>query len=190
MHMPEEHSDEILFEQLRKDNQGAFRMLYNRYWDKLLQVAYAKLKIQEEAEEVIQEVFLSVWANRHKTTLKYSFRTYISAALKYSIYSKIASRLKYQNVEIGADMENRLMDHSTEQYLAFSEAIIQIETLVAQLPAKCQMVFRLSRDQGLTTREISTELDISEKTVEGHITKAVKYIKGNLNGFTSFLYFF
>jgi len=190
MHVPEEHSDEILFEQLRKDNQGAFKILYNRYWDKLLQVACTKLKVQEESEEVVQEVFLSIWSNRHKTVLNYSFRTYISAALKYSIYAKIATRSKHENVEIGEEVENQLIDHSTEQHLAFSEIIIQIETLVAQLPEKCQMVFRLSREQGLSTKEISSALDISEKTVEGHITKAVKHIKGNLNGFTSFLYFF
>ena len=190
MHVPVEHSDEILFEQLKKDNQGAFKVLYNRYWDKLLQVAYTKLKVQEESEEVVQEVFLSVWSNRHKTTLKYTFKTYISAALKYSIYFRIVSKSKYKNVEIGEEIENELIDHGTEHYLAFREAVIQIEALVSQLPEKCQMVFRLSRDQGMSAKEISSEMNISKKTVEGHITKAVKHIRGNLNGFAFFLYFF
>lgn len=190
MYLPEEYSDEILFERLKNDDQQAFKLLYDRYWDVLLQVALTKLKSQEEAEEALQEVFLSIWINRNKTTLKYLFKTYISAALKYTIYSKIANSSKYQNVEIGENVVNLLVDHSTEHYLAFNEAIIQIETLVTQLPERCQMVFRLSRDHGLSNKEISTTLNIAEKTVEGHITKAVRHLKDNLNGFAFFFFFF
>jgi len=190
MHVLEGHSDEVLFNLVKEDGEGAFETLYNRYWDKLLEVAYVKLKSQEEAEEAVQEVFISIWSNRHKTELKYTFRTYISAALKYTIYKYMASKAKYQKVALGADLENSLQDHSTENWLAFTDVLLLIETVVAQLPDKCRIIYRMSREEGLSTKQISSALTISEKTVEGHITKALKHIRENLNNSSIFSIFF
>ncbi len=184
------HSDEVLFNLVKEDREGAFKTLYNRYWEKLLEVAYLKLRSQQEAEEAVQEVFISIWTNRHKIDLKYTFRTYISAALKYTIYRHVASKTKYQNVELGNDLENSLQDHSTENWLAFTDALLHLETVVAQLPNKCRIIYRMSREDGLSTRQISSVLAISEKTVEGHITKALKHIRENLNDLSIFFIFF
>lgn len=187
MHLLSEESDEVLFELLKNDSEPAFTILYNRYWDKLLEIAFIKLQSQEDAEEIVQQLFLQIWNTRQQTTLKYTFRTYISAALKYSVYGKLAERKKRNAVSLEDESFDSLADHSTQDWLDFAQIRLEIETLVAQLPEKCQMVYRLSREEGFSSKEISKSMDISEKTVEGHLTKALKFIKGNLSMLFSLL---
>ena len=172
--------DEVLFDLLKVNNEKAFTILYNRYWDKLLEVAYNKLKLQADAEEVLQQLFVQIWNSRHHIFLRYTFRTYISAALKYAIYHKIAERKKRQFVFFEEEVNADFADNSTQYMLDFSQVREEIETLVAQLPEKCQMVYRLSRENEMTAKGIAEKMGISEKTVQGHLTKALKYIKSNL----------
>lgn len=180
MRVLNEEPDEALFDLLKENSEKAFTVLYNRYWDKLLQVAFFKLQSQEDAEEVVQQVFLQLWNSRQQTILKYTFKTYISAALKYTIYAKVAERKKRSAVSFDDSISTEFADYSTQHWLDFSQIRAEIESLVAQLPDKCQIVYRLSREKGLSAYQISKNLDISEKTVEGHLTKALKFIKGNL----------
>ena len=174
-----EESDEVLFELLKKDSERAFSVLYNRYWDKLLEQAFFKLQSQHDAEEVVQQSFIQIWNGRAQITIKYTFRTYISAVLKYAVYAKFAERKKNHSVSIDEEFV-QIVDNSTQQWLEFSQIRIEIENLVSQLPEKCQMVYRMSRDQGMNVNEISDTLNISQKTIEGHLTKAIKFIKSNL----------
>ncbi|EDM38636.1 putative RNA polymerase ECF-type sigma factor [Pedobacter sp. BAL39] len=183
-----DESDEQLVNLLKQDSERAFTVLYNRYWDRLLQVAYYKLGSQEEAEEVLQQVFLELWEHRLDRQLRYSFATYISSILKYTIYNRLAERRKRNAVPIEGEMYHNLADHSTQNWLDFSEIRGEIETLVVQLPEKCQMVYRLSREEWMTAQEISENMQINKKTVEGHLTKALKFIKENLS-MLSFLLF-
>ncbi|WP_421940484.1 RNA polymerase sigma factor [Pedobacter sp.] len=176
-----EESDEVLFDLLKEDSERAFSVLYNRYWEKLLEIAYIKLQSQEDAEEAVQQVFMRIWNSRHQTFLKYTFRTYISAALKYTIYANYAQRKKRKAISFEDELSHSLADNSTQHWLDFAQIRVEIENLVVQLPEKCQMVYRLSREEGLSVKEISANMDISEKTVEGHLTKALKHIKGNLS---------
>jgi RNA polymerase sigma-70 factor (family 1) len=181
MSLLRDETDELLFDLLKDSNESAFTILYNRYWDRLLEVAFVKLQSQEDAEEAVQQVFIQIWNSRKQTVIKYSFRTYISAALKYTIYAKFAERKKRNAVQFQDSVIETLADDSTRNWLQFSQVRAEIEILVAQLPEKCKMVYRLSREEGLTTKEISKSMSISEKTVEGHITKALKHIKSNLS---------
>ncbi|WP_442591747.1 RNA polymerase sigma-70 factor [Pedobacter sp. AW31-3R] len=185
-----EEPDEVLFSLLKQNSDKAFAVLFHRYWDKMLEISLQKLHSQDDAEEVLQDVFLSIWNTRHQTILKYTFRTYLSASLKYRIYAKFAERAKHQATAIDGIMADTLPDNATQNWLDFDEIRKEIETLVAQLPEKCRMVFELSRNEGMTTKEIASKMEISEKTVEGHITKALKHLKNNLNlGIFSLLLF-
>lgn len=184
-----DETDEELLNLLKKDNERAFTILYNRYWDRLLQVAYFKLGSQEESEEVVQQVFLALWEKRSGVHLRFTFATYISSVLKYTVYSKLADRKKRNIIPIEDDLSGSLADYSTQNWLDFSEIRDEIETLVAQLPEKCQMVYRLSREKWMTPQEISENMQINKKTVEGHLTKALKYIKEHLSMLISLLFF-
>lgn len=176
-----EATDEDLFFWLKDSDERAFNHLFERYWDRLLETAFYKLDSQIEAEEVVQQIFLDIWRNRKVTQLKYSFRTYISAALRYSIYAAIAQRKKHNQVSVDLFETDSFIDDSTREWLTFKDVRDKLEVLISQLPEKCELVFRMSREEGKSVKEIAKELDISTKTVEAHITKALKVIKSGIN---------
>jgi RNA polymerase sigma factor (sigma-70 family) len=116
--------------------------------------------------------------------LQYGFHTYIAAILKYEILRVLADRKKKRlQGQAGSrdlslpDSFETLPDHSTEQRLDFLDLQRQLEASVSQLPEKCQLVFRLSREKGLSEKEIAENLQVSPKTVQNHIHRALQILK-------------
>lgn len=175
-------SDEELVVMVTENSNEAFRILYNRYWNRMLIKAYSVLQSYDLAEEVVQDAFINLWRRRHSLQLKYSFHTYIASVVKYEVMARLAQRKK-QPVYLDDITVAPTQDHSTQQWLDFDELKGQIEMTIHTLPDKCQLVFRLSREQGLSTKQISDTLDISHKTVEAHISKALKTLRISLSSF-------
>lgn len=185
------YTDEQLIKYLSDDDAAAFTALYNRYWEKLLAKALFLLGEKEDAEEAIHDLFVSLWKRRHHIELRYSFATYISASLRYAIYSLMAKKkqksdrmLYLEEAAVVQLVECR--DNSALQSLEFEEVQDKIERSISALPEKCQLVFRLSREEGLSEKEIARHLSISAKTVQNHMTTALKKLRGSL-GLTLFL---
>jgi len=180
-HVP--YTDEELIQRISRDDEQAFRLLYERYWDKLLVHAYLKLGSNGEAEEIVQDAFIGLWRRRAFLQLKHSFYTYISAVVKYEILRRLASRKARADFEKSAAHLYREEDDSTLQWLNYEDLREQIELTIRSLPEKCRLVFRLSREEGLTERQIADSLQISPKTVEAHKTKALKTLRSTLAQF-------
>lgn len=180
------HTDEELVGQLKQDNEAAFRELYNRYWERLMAFARLQLGNAEDAEELLQDIFVQLWNRRDTLALKYSFHTYISAAVKYSIFRKLAERSKKRMVELSPDYEQA--DTSTQAWLDFRELREQLEAEVSLLPERMQLVFRLSREQGLDRQALARTLDITPKTVENQIHLALKKLRSSLQFLFSLLF--
>ncbi|PSL47828.1 RNA polymerase sigma-70 factor (ECF subfamily) [Chitinophaga niastensis] len=180
----EQLTDDELVHLLIQDNEPAFRQLYTRYWKKLLIKAYTQLQSHADAEELVQDVFVSIWHRRHTIQLKYSFHTYISAITRYKIYERIAANNKAPHIETAEHC--MVVDNTTQQWLDFSALKSHIEDAVGTLPEKCQLVFRLSREQGLTEKQIAQTLGISHKTVESHMRKALRVLRGAVGHFRIF----
>ncbi len=172
------HSDEELLSLVRAGDERAFDILYKRYWKKLLLQALVRLGSTQSAEEVVQTVFINLWRRRRSTELKYSFRTYITAALKYEILRELAQRKERARKEAGHLYV--VEDNSTAEWLSYEQLRNSIESEINLLPEKCRLVFRLSREQGLTEREIAQSLSISPKTVQAHMGKALKQLRSSL----------
>jgi RNA polymerase sigma-70 factor (family 1) len=173
-------SDEELVALIAENNNRAFRALYDRYWDRMLIRAYTLLQSHDLAEEVVQDAFISFWKRRHTITLKYSFHTYIASVVKYEVMTKLAARAKQPAYMEDITFANPA-DHSTQQWLDFDELKARYENTMHSLPDKCRLVFKLSREEGLTAKQISDTLNISHKTVEAHITKAIKVLRVSLS---------
>lgn len=168
----------------------AFEELYNRYWKKLLFLAEAKLNSQAEAEEVLQNVFLSLWMRRDSLELSHSFHTYISSAVKYQVFAQLGKR-KNEKVFVPATEElSQQSANTTEDWLDFEESRSRIDALIQLLPEKTRQVFMLSRHNGCSQKEISEQLNISIKTVETHMTKALKILRSSFNFLLSFVVYF
>lgn len=158
-------------EALRGGDASAFTGIYRRYWQKLYAIAYHRLGTRQAAEDVVHEVFASLWKNRERSEIR-SLYAYLAAATRYTIIRETARRgHKTQPVpEEAADAP--VID------LLFLERMIAEE--VNQLPDKCRLVYRYSRETGLTNREIAREMGISEKAVEKHISRALSHLRLHL----------
>ncbi|WP_256005676.1 RNA polymerase sigma-70 factor [Pedobacter deserti] len=177
------YTDLELVALLKQGDASAMTELYERYWDKLLAVALNRLEHLEEAEECVQDVFLKLWKLRDKLELKYTLATYLAAAVRYRVYDLLAGQYYKQKHATGelTEAESGLSDElSADAQLLEKELLEQIEASVRQLPEKCRIVYRMSREQGLTNKQIAEELNISEKAVEAHMSRAFKGIRNNL----------
>ncbi len=177
-------SDTELLQLLKEGNERAMTAIFNRYWDRLLAVAMNRLNHQlEEAEECVQDVFVRLWRIRERLDLQYSLYTYLSAAIRYRAYDMLDQQHRRQlPIESFPEgFEQGSEEYAADARLLEKELLDKIEASISQLPTKCQIVYRKSRQEGLSNAEIARQLDIAEKTVEAHLTKAAKDIEDNLN---------
>jgi len=176
-------SDIELLNLLREDDRMAFDQIYSRYWKKLLHFAVQKTGDFMEAENLVQDVFVSLWHRRNAIELRGSLSAYLTVSVKYRIINwldrKRSIRLYGENNELIFDP----LDHSTQEHLELSQLKEHLEILVNELPAQAQLIFRLSHHQGLSHREIADELEISEKAVNAHLVRTRKNLRLRLGSF-------
>ncbi|SDF64230.1 RNA polymerase sigma factor [Mucilaginibacter sp. P25] len=174
------HTDEQLLQLMACDNRDAFTELYNRYWDKTFAVAYHRLDDEHEAEEVVQEVFLSIWQRRASLKLTHTMATYLSVAIKYKVITHLDRQYRKQQHLDELAFTSHETDDSTIQWLEEKELRQRLNHSISLLPEKCRIVFLLSRDENKTYAEIAAELGISQKTVEAHMSKALSSLRQSL----------
>ena len=179
------HTDEQLAELLCAADQAAFTELYSRYWERMVAIAFTKLQSVTDAKEVVQEVFFDLWKRREQLEIRQTFGAWISGAVKYKILTFLARSQRRTDQE--RSLPEQPYHNNTEEYQSYQDLRAQLQASVAALPEKCRLVFRLSREQGLSLREIAAQLDISQKTAEAHLTKALKTLRSQLQQFSCFL---
>lgn len=170
-------SDAELALLLKQADKAAYTEIYNRYWKKMLLVAWNHCKDKAQSEDIVHEVFISLW-NRRSEVLIENIPAFLTTAIKFNIfkyYQKIQHRkqLALQNYEFKESSydEDKLDALFLKEY---------INGIVEQLPEKCRLTFKYSREEGLSNAEIAKKMDISEKGVEANLTRALKTIKGSL----------
>ena len=170
-------SDAELALLLKQADKAAYTEIYNRYWKKMLLVAWNHCKDKAQSEDIVHEVFISLW-NRRSEVLIENIPAFLTTAIKFNIfkyYQKIQHRkqLALQNYEFKESSydEDKLDALFLKEY---------INGIVEQLPEKCRLTFKYSREEGLSNAEIAEKMDISEKGVEANLTRALKTIKGSL----------
>ncbi|MBE8721846.1 RNA polymerase sigma-70 factor [Sphingobacterium pedocola] len=176
------HTDVELLSLLIQSDAVAFTEIYNRYWKKLFVLAANRMHNLEDAEEVVQDIFTSLWNRRDKVEITSELSSYLAVSVKYRV---IRTLNRYYNMQkyVDAALTDHAIDDSTQQYLAFDELRTELGKYVQQLPEKCKLVFQLSREEGYSQKQISEELGISEKTVEAHLGKAFKTLRSKLTNF-------
>lgn len=170
-------SDLKLVQLLRKDDHDAFEKLFERYAQKLFVFSLAYLKESYLAEEIVQEVFLKVWTNRHSLKTETSIQSYLFTIAFNSIrksFNKKAKENLYKSELIDQlDEELDRVDFENNYQLAFKKLGIFIN----EMPEKRKQIFVRRKQIGEPVRQIAKELGVSVKTVENQITEAMKYLK-------------
>ncbi len=183
---------EGIIHRLKQDDKTAVDDLFAFYYPRLYQFSKSILKMEGEIEDVLQEVFLKIWLNRHKIQHTETFNAYIYTITKHEVLNLIRSKLKDHNFREQLYLYAVAEEYQFQSKLEFEEIKSGIDRIVSNLPEKRQQIFILSRTNGLSNKEIAQQLGISEKTVEDHITHAIRKIKSSLKemGILSLLYFY
>jgi RNA polymerase sigma factor (sigma-70 family) len=164
--------DEILVKFLRIDDALAFEELYRRHWQKLFYIVLHKTRNKIVSEDIVQTVFTDLWEKRNLRTIQ-NISAYLSAAVKFQIISFSNSTVdkKINNQHVG---ELEAVDENTADLSLLTREISEaIEQAINKLPHKSQAIFRLSRNDHRTNKEICTIMNLSEKAVEYHITQSL-----------------
>ncbi|WP_258861912.1 RNA polymerase sigma-70 factor [Sphingobacterium spiritivorum] len=175
------YTDSDLITALSEGKDAAFTEIYRRYWKRLFYIAAKKLHDHGEAEEIVQQIFVSLWNRREQLEINTTLHAYLAVSVKYRIIKVLDKH--YHQQKYAESMTSRLVDDSTQEWLAFLDLKDILEKSISDLPEKCQLVFRMSREEHMSQKEIAEALDISEKTVEAHLGKAIKTLKQKLSRF-------
>lgn len=187
-------SDDELVVLLKESNEHAFKELYLRYWKQVYQSAYKKIYHKEFAEELTQNLFVDLWRRRESLSI-HSLSAYLFGSLKFSIINHYKSLMVQQNyLSYVEESGNHSMVNNTDYLLMLNELSDALARGIALLPKKTAEVFRMSRIEHQSVKDISKKLNISEKAVEYHITQSLKsirlYLKEYLAVMAAFLIFF
>jgi RNA polymerase sigma-70 factor (family 1) len=171
-------SDMQLIDMLKAGDESALTAIYKRYWQQLFLSACHVLKDKQACEDVIQELFIKLWNSRNNVEIAVSLKAYLHASIRYEVYRQI--RAGVATTDVFDALADRLPSPANYENLEYKELVLQVNSVVNTLPEKCREVYRLSREEYLTHKQIASRLNISTKTVENHLTKALKQLRTSL----------
>lgn len=169
---------------LLRIDKDSFLHLYERYWKKLYHLAYKYLGDVYKAEGLVQEVFTSIWQRKDQIALHpETIENYLVRAVRFRISRSFSDEVRKSKRSNELSIRQPRAGNSTEQQILYSFLKEEIDKLVNDLPDRCKTVYKLSRNEGLNNKEIALDLQISEKTVENQLTKALKFLRKGLSQF-------
>ncbi|GGF38996.1 RNA polymerase sigma-70 factor [Echinicola rosea] len=171
---------------LHQDGNKAFELLFKLYFDKLLHLAKYYLNSTEDAEEIVQDVFIKLWERRKKITElnnSYLFTMTKNACLDYLKHQAVVLKKSKELFDSQLADPLRFIQNETASYILEKELDQKIQESIAALPTKQREVFIKSRVNGKKNLEIAQELQISKRTVDTHITLALKAMRIQLKEF-------
>jgi RNA polymerase sigma-70 factor (family 1) len=170
------YTDDELLQLLGKGDEPAFTEIYNRYWEKLLVIGYYYLHNRQAAEDLVQEVLLSLWRRRTEATI-HSLNAWLATAVKFGVFKAIVRDKKKR--EVAKDLSRVQAYNETEEKLEAKMVQECLHGLVESLPEKTRLVFAY-REEEIKLTEIGRKTDLSPKAVEYHITKALRALREGL----------
>lgn len=172
----------ILLRRISKNDETAFRGLFDIYYQRLFHLAFYFLKSKELSEEAVSDVFFLIWKRRDTLTDVDNIEKYLYTSVKNQAlhYIRRTSPIEAETLDLYI-MEPFPDENDPEKRLLNQEYQALIQKAINNLPEKCREVFRLVLSDRLKHKEIAQLLDISEKTVEAHITSAYKRIARYVN---------
>tara|TARA_B110000208_G_scaffold2977_1_gene3995 strand:+ start:2419 stop:3018 length:600 start_codon:yes stop_codon:yes gene_type:complete len=171
------HSEKLLVKQFMQGNEKAFSTLFNTYRDDVYAYSVSMLKTPILVEGIVQDVFLNIWEQKDRLNPNLSFKSYvftITRNLTFNLISKVANNRK---------LKEEVFYTSQKAYSPIEDKIAEAEyeiiknKAIEQLPPKRRIIFKMSRNKGMSYKEISSELNISVSTVKGQTSKALATIR-------------
>jgi len=156
--------------------------IYRTYWEDVFDIALKKTGDEAVAQDITQEIFISLWENRAAINLSGSLGAYLHGAVKYKVINYFRSgSVKEQHHTALITLMDEQHAAAADDQLILKELHLEVDAAIALLPEKMQLVFSMSRKQEKSIKEIASELDISVQTVKNQISAALKLLKKSLS---------
>lgn len=182
--------DYLLVKQLSNGNERAFEKLYQKYRNDIYAFSFSLLKSEFNAEEILQDVYLNVWQNKHKLNPNLSFKSFIFTCAKNACLNLLKRAVYEQTMKdaifykINTTSSTNILDR-----IINDEYEILRKKAIKKLPPKRKIIFKMSREEGKSYEDISKELNISISTVKNQMSKALEFIKNFLQVNTDLTFF-
>ncbi|MDR6783421.1 RNA polymerase sigma-70 factor (family 1) [Pedobacter africanus] len=181
------YTDQELLSLLKEEDHIAFNEVHHRYYTELIRYAYHIVDDKEVCSDLVQDVLVWFWEHRQQHQMR-SIKGYLIMAVKYQVANYIRKgKVRANYVLSAASVETHTLN---EESLELKELKVVIDTLIQQLPDKCGEIFRLSREEQLSNKEIAVKLGISEVTVAVQIKRALDKLRGSLGKMYFWISFF
>jgi len=178
-------ADATLIALMSKGDNFAFTELYNRYWEQVLFYAAQKTEDMMEAENIVQDVFVSLWRRRTQLEINSEFKHYLIVSVKYGVIKFLNRQRTKRQAEEHSTSNYDVLDDSTQQYLDFEELRDQLEEMIARLPEKIALIYRMNKEEGMSHRDIAQTMGMSEKAINSHLVRTKKILRAGLDTFLS-----
>jgi len=182
--MYQRFTDEQLVDLLQQGKDRAFEEIYTRYWYRLFGIAFQETGTREEAEELVQDVFENLWHKREDSCIRH-LKAYLVVSMKHRITNYIKSCITQRKYQEYLILNEIRQSYGTEEIVRFDDLSRAVDEVMKKMPEKTCEVFRLSRFENRSVKDIAEQLSLSEKGVEYHITQSLKVLKDQLRVYNS-----
>ncbi len=178
MHSLTAHSDTDLLNRLRDGDRSAFDLLYDRHWDRVYNQAFKKLHNPDAAKDITQEVFIHIWTHRDGNHID-NLEAWLFTAVRNNVFRELKKEVKFIPIP-DLLVELRSYYNEADADALQKELMAAYDRLVNAMPPAQQTIYKMRFHEDLSTEEIAEQLNISRKTVQNQLTRAVSVLKTSL----------
>lgn len=186
------HTEKELIEKLKNGDSFAFEVLFYKYRNKVKGFAKSMLHSQIDPEEIVQEVFVRVWLKKEAIDPGKDFQSYLFSIAKHLVLDHLKSAVNRKLYFVGEHFQQDLLEEEGLDAATIENSEEKLLGLIEQIPERRREIFRMSRFEGLSYKQIAERLNISENTVDSQIRNALAFLRKEFRKIVvlAFLYFF
>jgi RNA polymerase sigma-70 factor, ECF subfamily len=184
------YNDEELVEEIKADNMFAFDVLYKKYCKRVYKFGYSILKSPEESENLMQDVFLNLWENRHNIKINSSIKSYVFTIAYNSAITVIRKKARESEYFEYIKSLQKDAEEPLNIEIEYDELTNKLDQIIQELPPRQKEVYLLHKVENLKYNEIAEKLHISVNTIENHMSRALKTIRQKLGNHSLFVVLF
>lgn len=176
-----ELNEKMLISELKKDSQEALDSIYKMYAKRLYAFCLQYTKSKENAEEIVEDVFVWIWVNRCEIHQEETLRSLLFIRAKHYLINAYRSRINSPVYEDYVNYQDELAADDIQQHLEYEDFVRQLRNALTKLPITQQQVIELSKIQQVSNKEIAVKLSLSEQTVKNQLSLGLKNLRKELN---------
>ncbi len=177
------YTDQQLMEQLKQGNEKALEILFKKYYSSLTRFANTILKDKASAEDMVQDVFMKIWNNSNRIEINSSLKAYLFTATRNHCFNLLKRADRDEVSAEAIENDSSLSVNDIEEKIAAKSLNLKIQEAIELLPEKCKLTFQLSRFENMSYKEIAETMNVSVKTVENQMGKALSTLRLHLKPF-------